>query len=52
VELELYKGVTHDFIKHGRFLPEAAQAQASLAQALSRALLPTLISSHEGPPCA
>ncbi|GIX25201.1 MAG: esterase [Caldimonas sp.] len=34
VELELYRGVTHDFIKMGRALPEARQAQASIAARL------------------
>ena len=40
VELELYKGVTHDFIKLGRVIPEAALAQHALAQALRAALYP------------
>ena len=34
VTLELYRGVTHDFIKMGRVLPEAASAQAMIASAL------------------
>ena len=38
VELELFRGVTHDFIKLGRAIPEAAQAQAACAAALRRAL--------------
>jgi acetyl esterase len=37
VELELYRGVTHDFIKMGRMLPEAAQAQQAIADALKKA---------------
>jgi acetyl esterase len=37
VELEIYRGVTHDFIKMGRALPEAGQAQGLAAQALARA---------------
>jgi acetyl esterase len=37
VALEVYRGVTHDFIKMGRALPEALQAQASLAAALQQA---------------
>jgi acetyl esterase len=37
VELELYRGLTHDFIKMGRALKEAAQAQAVSGQALRRA---------------
>lgn len=39
VDLELYRGVTHDFIKLGRAIPEAELAQAAGAQALRRALL-------------
>lgn len=37
VELELVKGVTHDFIKLGRALPEAEAAHAALAMALRTA---------------
>jgi acetyl esterase len=37
VELELYRGVTHDFIKMGRMLPEAAQARQAIADALKKA---------------
>ncbi len=37
VEFELYRGVTHDFIKMGRMLPEAATAQAMIAAALRSA---------------
>ena len=37
VELELTRGVTHDFIKLGRMLPEADAAQALIGQALQRA---------------
>ena len=37
VQLELYRGVTHDFIKMGRAIPEASQAQAAIAQALKKA---------------
>ena len=40
VDLELYKGVTHDFIKLGRVIPEAALAQQALAEALRAALYP------------
>ena len=40
VELELTRGVTHDFIKMGRALPEAAAAQASIGAALRHALDP------------
>lgn len=36
VELELYRGVTHDFIKLGRVLPEAHEAQAAAAAFLKR----------------
>ena len=34
VSLELYRGLTHDFIKMGRVLPEAALAQQAIADAL------------------
>ena len=37
VELELYRGVTHDFIKLGRALPEAPAAQAVIGAALKAA---------------
>ncbi|HJV59777.1 MAG TPA: alpha/beta hydrolase [Albitalea sp.] len=37
VALELYRGVTHDFIKLGRVLPEAHEAQAAAAAALKEA---------------
>jgi len=37
VELDLYRGLTHDFIKLGRVLKEAGQAQELAAQALKRA---------------
>ncbi len=37
VELELYRGLTHDFIKLGRALKEAGLAQAVAARALRRA---------------
>ncbi|RZS56765.1 alpha/beta hydrolase [Sphaerotilus mobilis] len=37
VQLELWRGVTHDFIKMGRAIPEALQAQASIAEALRSA---------------
>lgn len=38
VELEVYRGVTHEFIKMGRALAEARQAHADAAAALQRAL--------------
>jgi len=37
VDLELARGVTHDFIKLGRMLPEAALAQQAIADALKKA---------------
>ncbi len=37
VDLEIYRGVTHDFIKMGRMLPEAAQARQAIADALKKA---------------
>jgi acetyl esterase len=38
VELEMYRGMVHEFIKMGRALKEAAQAHADAAHALRRAL--------------
>jgi acetyl esterase len=37
VALELWRGVTHDFIKMGRVLPQAAEAQRALAATLAAA---------------
>ena len=37
VDLEIYKGVVHEFIKMGRALPQAAQAHADAARALRHA---------------
>ena len=37
VQLEIYRGVTHEFIKMGRAIPEARQAHADAARALRRA---------------
>lgn len=37
VELEIYKGVTHEFIKMGRIIAEARQAHADMAAALRAA---------------
>ncbi|MDO9114813.1 MAG: alpha/beta hydrolase [Polaromonas sp.] len=39
VDLEIYRGVTHEFIKMGRILPEARQAHADAGSALRRAFL-------------
>jgi acetyl esterase len=41
VVLELYRGLTHDFIKMGRALPEAAAAQGVAAAALKEAFSTT-----------
>ncbi len=38
VDLEIYRGVTHEFIKLGRAIPEARQAHADAAAALKAAL--------------
>jgi acetyl esterase len=38
VELEIYRGVTHEFIKMGRAIPQARQAHADAARALAQAL--------------
>ncbi|MEO6031474.1 MAG: alpha/beta hydrolase fold domain-containing protein [Burkholderiaceae bacterium] len=40
VELELYRGVTHDFIKLGRMLPEARAAQDVIGATLKSAFEP------------
>lgn len=40
VQLELYRGVTHDFIKMGRQIPEALQALDACGLALKEALKP------------
>jgi acetyl esterase len=37
VDLEIYRGVVHEFIKMGRALPEAAKAHADAARALKQA---------------
>ncbi|MEO5661078.1 MAG: alpha/beta hydrolase [Polaromonas sp.] len=37
VDLEIYRGVTHEFIKMGRVIPEARQAHADAARALRQA---------------
>lgn len=37
VDLEIYRGVTHEFIKMGRLLPEARRAHADAARALAHA---------------
>lgn len=37
LDLELYRGVTHEFIKMGRAIPEALQAQQDAARALRQA---------------
>ena len=38
VDLEIYRGVTHEFIKMGRAVREARQAHADAARAIARAL--------------
>jgi acetyl esterase len=40
VDLEIYRGVTHEFIKMGRALPEARRAHADAAAALRQVLQP------------
>jgi acetyl esterase len=44
VQLELYRGMTHDFIKMGRAIPEAHQAQQAAADALRAAWADTATS--------
>ncbi len=39
VNLEIYRGVTHEFIKMGRIIPEARQFHRDAAQALTQALM-------------
>jgi acetyl esterase len=38
VDLEIYRGVTHEFIKMGRVIPQARQAHQDAARALEQAL--------------
>jgi acetyl esterase len=40
VELEIYRGVTHEFIKMGRTIAQARQAHADAARALAQFLRP------------
>jgi len=40
VDLEIYRGVIHEFVKMGRAIPEALQAHADAARALREALQP------------
>lgn len=40
VDLEIYRGVIHEFVKMGRAVPEALQAHADAAHALKQALQP------------
>ncbi|QGW82491.1 alpha/beta hydrolase [Variovorax paradoxus] len=40
VDLEIYRGVIHEFLKMGRAIPEALQAQDDAARALKEALKP------------
>lgn len=41
VDLEIYRGVVHEFIKMGRAIPEALQAHADAARALKQAFQTT-----------
>jgi acetyl esterase len=40
VDLEIYRGVTHEFIKMGRAIPEAQRAHSDAAMALHKAFRP------------
>ncbi|WP_369656115.1 alpha/beta hydrolase [Variovorax sp. V213] len=40
VDIEIYRGVIHEFLKMGRAIPEALQAQDDAARALTEALKP------------
>lgn len=42
VDLEIYRGVVHEFIKMGRAVPEALTAHADAARALRQALAPVM----------
>ena len=42
VDLEIYRGVVHEFIKMGRAIPEAAKCHADAARALKNAFKETL----------
>ena len=48
VELELYRGLTHDFIKMGRAIPEALAAQAACAAAADRGGTASYLDPSEG----
>ncbi|MEI8159113.1 MAG: alpha/beta hydrolase, partial [Burkholderiales bacterium] len=37
VDLEIYRGVVHEFIKMGRAIPQAARAHADAARTLKAA---------------
>ena len=39
VDLEIYCGVVHEFIKMGRFIPAALRAHSDAARALKNAFL-------------
>ncbi len=41
VDLEIYRGVIHEFVKMGRAVPEATKAHADAARALREALRPS-----------
>ena len=45
VDLEIYRGVTHEFIKMGRLVPEARRAHADAATALGLALGTTRVAA-------
>jgi acetyl esterase len=40
VDMEIYRGVVHEFIKMGRAIPEAARAHADAARALRESFAP------------
>ena len=45
MDLEIYRGVTHEFVKMGRVLPEARQAHRDAARALIQAFEPDVPAS-------
>jgi acetyl esterase len=45
VDLEIYRGVTHEFVKMGRAIPQARQAHGDAARALTQAFRNSVIPS-------
>lgn len=47
VDLEIYRGVVHEFIKMGRAIPEARQAHADAARAIKQAFQTQLLATTQ-----